>query len=515
MKGNIFLLCLSVLVLLLGGCGTVGAFLSGDGGNTDPMPSFEEGAQNTDPAGQARTVPYFEGDGGKGLRIAVLLPDAKGLAESEQWLPALVQGTLTGDFNKFSAMTISDRQNLEKILAEQTLSAGGNFSEDDYIRMGALVNAQYLLAGSITKTGAGFMLELSVSDTEQGVRKASYPPVMCSLSELTGMTAIKAASEELLSQMGVQLTDAGLTALRGVKEREADAEVALSKGITAQKSGTVVAALNYYSYASSLNTGLAESDLRLAALTKRIESGDIGENVRNDIEQRNAWIKLLEEAISFYQGNPYYNLVYYVKPKVGETNYRTETAPVLFDIWLEPNDGYSTMLKIVRALMSTGMAEKWGLTGKIVDLLQIGQGFVNVSYGYIFFAAELLSEQGDYLAEGRGRAGIITPTAPSHYDNHMPAAAGPVILQGNSYQYNPISFMVDAKQISNGMRLSDIRILNTREEVYSPGSDFRAPRLPFIGAMRIIPSEKPIDEYFRGKRGVERASTGQAKFVFR
>ena len=77
---------------------------------------------------------YYSGDGGRGIRLAVLEPAGRGLSANEQWMLSLVQGSITGDFNKFSAMTIIDRQNLEKILAEQQLSLSVN-SEKDYIRL--------------------------------------------------------------------------------------------------------------------------------------------------------------------------------------------------------------------------------------------------------------------------------------------------------------------------------------------------------------------------------------------
>jgi TolB-like protein len=157
---------------------------------------------------------YYEGSGGAGIRIAVLQPSSGNLPAQEQWLLRLVQSTLTGDFNKYSAMTVLDRQNLDTILGEQSASLSGNYSEADYISIGKLTNARYILAGTLTKTGGGFILELSISDAETGVRKASFSPQNCSLDELQSTAIVKQAEEELLGQMGVTLTAAGKQALR-------------------------------------------------------------------------------------------------------------------------------------------------------------------------------------------------------------------------------------------------------------------------------------------------------------
>ena len=161
----------------------------------------------------AQNNPYYEDTGGEGIRIAVLQPVGINMPAQEQWLLRLVQSTVTGDFNKFSAMTVIDRQNLDSILSEQNLSLSGNFSEIDYISIGNMANARYIVTGSLSKTGGGFILELSVSHAESGVRIASFSPKNCSLDELQSTAVIRQAGEELLAQLDISLTAAGKQAL--------------------------------------------------------------------------------------------------------------------------------------------------------------------------------------------------------------------------------------------------------------------------------------------------------------
>ena len=61
----------------------------------------------------AQASQYWTGNGGRGMRLAVLEPSGRGIPENEQWMLSLIQGSITGDFNKYSAMTIIDRQNIE------------------------------------------------------------------------------------------------------------------------------------------------------------------------------------------------------------------------------------------------------------------------------------------------------------------------------------------------------------------------------------------------------------------
>jgi TolB-like protein len=162
----------------------------------------------------AQDNPFYEGTGGAGIRIAVLQPTGNNVPEQEQWLLRLVQSTVTGDFNRFSAMTVIDRQNLEKILGEQNQSLSGNYSEKDFISIGNMTNARYILAGNLTKTGGGYMLEMSVSDAQNGERKASFTPKNCTLDELQSTSIIRQAGEELLGQLGVNLSAIGKQAMR-------------------------------------------------------------------------------------------------------------------------------------------------------------------------------------------------------------------------------------------------------------------------------------------------------------
>jgi hypothetical protein len=268
-------------------------------------------------------------------------------------------------------MTVTDRQNLNKILAEQKMSESGSFSEENYARIGRLTNARYLLTGSITKAQNSYFLELAISDAESGERKASYPPKSCTAAALQGLSAVKAASEDLFTQLGISLTGAGKQALLGVTSAAVNAETALSRALAAQKNGTVVEALSYFYQAVNYDSTLSEAVSRLNILTANISSGNMGADARNDIQWRKNWISRLEECERYFAGYmkepAAYTLVYSTDLKQGKIDYEKETLDISgVTLYLIPNDSWfeipeKVVNEVQKGLVATGRTKDWGL----------------------------------------------------------------------------------------------------------------------------------------------------------
>ena len=308
-------------------------------------------------------VPYFLGEGGKDKIVAVFAPTGQNFLTGEEWILPLIQGCINTDFMKYSAIRIIDRQNLDKVLQAQNESMSGNYSDDDYVRIGHLTNAKLILTGNLTRTPSGsYMLELSVINIETGERAASYGPVAYPRIALENFTAIRAAEEELLKQLGVQLSGDGIAELR----RKADtnfieAETALSKAIVAQNKGTTVEALTYLYQAAGYNPSLQEVNNRLSLVTSELKSGNIGANVRNEIQLRNEWKKILDEAVEFYQNHLPFEIAYNTELSQGNINYTRETVDLSFTIRSEPiKNGFKALEDILDGLTSTGKREEWG-----------------------------------------------------------------------------------------------------------------------------------------------------------
>jgi len=358
---------------------------------------------------QAQQRQYYIGDGGKGIRLAVLEPVGKGLSTDEQWMPSLVQGSISGDFNKYSAMTIIDRQNLEKIFGEWKESMSGNYSEADRVKIGNLTNASHILTGSISKTANAFMLELTVTDVASGVRKASYSPTPVSPIALENLSAIKAASADLLRQLGVVLTDAAQAELKqAANTSRIQAETMLARGIVAQRQGTEVEALSYFYQAAAFDPSLVEASSRSSVMFANISSGNIGADARNDIAWRKNWIARLKETEeTFYKtintAAPPYTLYYSTDINRGSINYQEETIDLSITINLSPNviwfNALDRLLMAVDAVLdglnATNRKYEWGLDGWPRIGLSSANPFNSYSKDYNITAVfELVNERG-------------------------------------------------------------------------------------------------------------------------
>jgi uncharacterized protein (TIGR02145 family) len=374
---------------------------------------------------QAQPQQYWTGDGGKGIRLAVLEPVGKGLTDDEQWMLSLVQGSITGDLSKFSAMTVIDRQNLEKIFAEWKEAMSGNYSEANLVKIGNLTSASHILTGSISKTASAFMLELAVTDIQSGVRKATYSPTPVSPLALENLSAIKAASADLLKQLGVELTSAAQGELKQVANTaRIQAETMLARGITAQKQGTEVAALSYFYQAAAFDSSLFEASKRSSVMAANISSGNIGANVRNDILWRKRWLAELKGVEDAYHGiisavAPPYTLFYSTGIKQGNVNYQKETADLSIPINLSANgDWFRAMNRSLQAvqealsgLSATKRTGDWGLSNWPWSGVTNTNPFGSSKQYDITLVFELVNEQGRAIGSQTVR---LTPSF--HFD---------------------------------------------------------------------------------------------------
>jgi polyisoprenoid-binding protein YceI len=314
---------------------------------------------------------FYTGDGGKAIRLAVLEPEGKSLG-GDDWMPAYIQGILNANFGKYSAITVVDRQNMDKILAEQQLSETGYYAETDYAKIGNVTNANHILAGQILKISATqYSLQLAVSHAETGVRKASFT-VNTTPEKLRDAAALNQATADLLGQLGVNLTEAAKTALGSAQSEQAvNAQANLAKGIEAMKKGTVVEALSYFIQSANIDPSLAEAASRVNITSSNITSGNIGADARNAIAWRKAWVARLSECDQFVtdyvKNNPLpTTLVYSTDLEQGEIDWDKETLPISFDIGLSPDQNWSAPITgvvdaVYAGLAGTGQAETWKL----------------------------------------------------------------------------------------------------------------------------------------------------------
>jgi len=296
----------------------------------------------------------FTGDGGKDISLAVLVPTAQGIAVDQNYLPTLVQGVLVGDLKKHSAISVLDRYRLETVLRET--ESGIYRNEDDFGRLGEIANVDYVLTGSITKTGSGYAIDIRVVGTGRGnigVAKAAYSG-SCTIAELDNFTGIRRASLELLTQMGVALTASARNELSGAASRNTiDSQTALAQGIVSQQSGNEFEAMLSFFDARTLDASLSEAATRISSASTTLANNNwqntgIRDQVLSEIAQmreadrleaeRASNIKeLLKKASKFYRVNQPYQILLPDTFTYGNINHIRNTVDVSVSMGVAPN----------------------------------------------------------------------------------------------------------------------------------------------------------------------------------
>jgi hypothetical protein len=194
------------------------------------------------------------------------------------------------------------------------------------------------------------------------------------------------------------------------------AETALARGITAQRSGTVVEAMSYYYEAARFDPGLAEAASRNAVITASVtsgslgRSGNIGQNVRNEIERykaeqqannewRDTWAKTMNEAAAFFKEHPPYEILYDPALTQGNINYAKETVDISFIAVIAATAGFKIIRDLEQGLVRTGRNENWqDVAGNVTAGwgLDINQIYAAIPSQYTVYAS-LTNENGERI----------------------------------------------------------------------------------------------------------------------
>jgi len=326
----------------------------------------------------AYTQTPWTGDGGKYTRITVTEPVGKRLSSQEQVLLPLIQSAIIGVFQRFSAMTVMDQFNLENIIKRQQLAIAGYFSDTDYIGIGNLTNARLVVYGSITKTTTGYTLEFTVMDVKIGQRKAIYLPKQVSLWALENLSAIRAASADLLGQLGVDLTpDAARELMKAETTTRVQAENALAMGIIAQRQGMTIDALSYFFQAITLEPSLIGAIDRASVVSAAISSEELEQDAQNRLQTPDEWRIIITAAHSFFANHLPYELTYNTDVNRGNITPERKTTNLSINIGLIPTDAWKTINNLRQGLTKARQNETWNFNldkiepRKIVVTLEI------------------------------------------------------------------------------------------------------------------------------------------------
>ena len=328
--------------------------------------------------------PYWTGDGGKSMSLAILAPEGRELSKDLAYLPAMVQGCLIRDISKYSGISVLDRIELDRVITE-TLDPAYN-DNPDIARIGYAAQTGCIMTGKLIKTPSGYTIQINVSDTTPDAKTTASYSGTCTAAQLDDQTAIQKASLELLTQMGVRLTDRAKIELNTANSAQiVNAQTALARGIAAQKQGTEAAALCYYFQAAAFDPSLPEAVSRSSALAADISGGSIGDDAYNDTQRRGKWMDRLAETEkyfnnffdSFFKTLPPlpYTLFYYSDVKqveeINETNEIVTLSGITTNLHASQSWALSaepalqsvqkSMQAVLDGLNATGRKAAWGL----------------------------------------------------------------------------------------------------------------------------------------------------------
>ena len=347
----------------------------------------------------------------------------------------------------------------------------------------------------------------------------------CTFNELDNLTGIRKASLDLLQKMGVVPTELTKTELtRAAAVSHVNAQTALAQGITAQHQGSTVAALTYYTEAVDFDAGIKEADQRLSTLSQKIESGNIAQNIRNDIQRREAWKSLLQEAADFYNIHPIFDIVINPNPTQGKTDYNKGTVELVYNMFLAPNASFKSLFTILVAYWDTGKANEWQLNDIIKKMVNPSEYDNNGCKIIIDVQVELLNANGNSIGQGKAPRSSYAADSIYYLDNtYYPS----FIVRGGGTEsgerfYNSVTpnwpmpwaridsfsrlggslvFNVDVNQLSDNMTLKFNGIQFYHTELYG----FNQPAFT-----NFITSEKTIEQYFVNDRNFRKG-----KYYFR
>jgi hypothetical protein len=83
--------------------------------------------------------------------------------------------------------------------------------------------------------------------------------------------------------------------------------------------------------------------------------------VRNDIQRRNEWQKIITEAEDYFSKHLPWEIVYDPTLIQGNTDYTKETVDLSFYLEVKPTEGFKTINTILKGVAATGKATEWNM----------------------------------------------------------------------------------------------------------------------------------------------------------
>lgn len=361
---------------------------------------------------------------GAGVSIAVTSPQLREAAKTDAWIPQFMQDSLTGNFARYSKMTVLDRSNENLIKAEQELSETGFYSDEGAVQIGHLTNAQFVVTGSIQKIAGSYQLNFRVNDVTTNEIKASAI-ARYSLHEIENGLALNEVTQNLLEGLGIGLSAAEKDALSKVNTVESKSAQSLAKGAAAELSGDIISALIFYSETGGAQQKEASSRAH-TLLAGEFDASSVQNRVAYYQAQIDRWNRIFEQLESYMNNNAVF-IVYDFSTLSDTINMQKNIVnfTVAPGIKAVPNrvamQVYATVLNEWRTLFNDRENDVWTRTVKEPYFGENtsrpnGQCCYNLDYIYQV-SVGLYNGDGDIL--GKQTVPVEFSLRPFSYDRHQ------------------------------------------------------------------------------------------------
>ena len=455
---------------------------------------------------------YQAGTGRDDITLAILRPRGIDLASEQEKYLDILQGALIGDFNKFSAIKLLDVKNMEAIIGQLELSMSGLFSEENYIEIGRMTNAKFILAGSLTKIdNTQFDLYLSLTDLEAAEPIAVFQKII-KLRELINYSASRAVAADILPRLGVVFTPEGKLALETVlSAEETESQNALALSYEASRSGNLIDALIYSYAAEDADKNSVAARQQASEVFARM--GGSGSAIKEDIKRQEFWKKNLTAFEDFYRTHPPFELVYTaIDISKGITDYDRQTTDFEFYVGLR-HKSVATMQKvlndILKELRQTDYKKnKWGFDNwpKIsATSTKSNQIYSDIFNNYLTFniTAALLNDDDEVIAElnfplygqlmlsGRSAIGVF-----STQERRMALTVpNDMVLRTDNIYFRVISidgYDADTANVNKYLRNSVVVRMPIKSRISIPSDKQLVPELPEEREKRLAAQQKEM-----------------------
>lgn len=216
---------------------------------------------------------------GSARTVAVLPLRFSGTDATLQPLERGLADLIVSDLSKSRSLTVLERDRLQAISDEISLSAGAQADAATAVRAGRLIQAGRIVQGAITQTGAANLtLNASVLNTSTAEAQGAAAQQAGALDQIFNLE--KAIVFQVFDALGVTLTPAERQLVDQRPTRSLQAFLAYSRGLQAQDNGQLDEAARFFESARSIDPSFGAALLHAqaaaaaaASSTAQVETG--------------------------------------------------------------------------------------------------------------------------------------------------------------------------------------------------------------------------------------------------